>query len=170
MKAYLANALFSESDQMFNDYLAKRIRHELPFLDLYVPQENPALNDKSGYADSVTIFDGDNEHLDTSDILVAVIDGSEIDSGVAAEIGRFIAEVEFEKGTQGFTKRKIYALYSDVRQQGRDNKQKIDALIEDGIENQFFYRNLYVVGGIKKHGKIFDSVENLVNEMRYNHG
>lgn len=174
MKAYLANALFSEADQMFNTYLATEIRKALPFLDLYVPQENPALNDKTGYADSVTIFDGDNAYLDDADILIAVIDGLEIDSGVAAEVGRFVMYKEFLENIDPHNEdnppRYIYALYTDVRQQGRDNQQKIDALIADGTENQFFYRNLYVVGGIKKHGKILTSVENLVNEMRYNHG
>lgn len=176
MKAYFAAPLFTAADQMFNAHIAKQIRHELPFLDLYLPQENEALNDKTGYADSITIFDGDNEYLDHADILICLLDGLEIDSGVAAEMGRFAVNKEHEEsvnnssGRQVFEPKYIYGLYTDVRQQGADNKLKIEALQKDPVENQFFYKNLYVVGGIKKHGKILNSVENLVNELRYNHG
>jgi nucleoside 2-deoxyribosyltransferase len=171
MKAYLANGLFSESDQAFNKYLAARIRESFPGLDLYVPQENEALNDKTGYADSVTIFDGDNRYLDEADILIAVLDGIEIDSGVAAEIGRFIALKEWEDEVEGaYRPRYIFGLYTDVRQQGRDNQKKIDALIEDASENQFMYRNLYVLGAVKKHGLIATSSNQLIEQMRMNIG
>lgn len=165
MKAYFAAPLFDSANQMFNEYIAKEIRHELPFLELYLPQENEALNDKTGYADSVTIFDGDNHYLDEADILICLLDGIEIDSGVAAEIGRFALTKQLSERP-----RYIYGLYTDVRQMGADNQQKIEALQKDSIENQFFYKNLYVVGAVKKYGKILTSVEDLVNELRYNHG
>lgn len=161
MKAYLANGLFSEADQLYNKLLAKEIRLALPGIDLYVPQENAALNDKSGYADSVSIFNGDNEYLDKADILIAVLDGVEIDSGVAAEVARFITLKEFNP-----TSKYTIGLYTDVRQQGRDNQKKINALIQDGTENQFMYRNLYVIGGIKNHGKIVSSIDELCNELK----
>lgn len=164
MKGYLANALFSTADQMFNQYLAQKIREALPELDLYVPQENEALNDKSQYANSVMIFEGDNEYLDEADILIAVIDGVEVDSGVAMELGRFITLQELTDKP-----RYVYGLYTDVRKQGTDNKQKINALIEDATESQFMYRNLYVVGGIKKHGKLCESVEELIEVLKENH-
>jgi nucleoside 2-deoxyribosyltransferase len=174
MKVYFAAPLFDAASQMFNAHIVKQIRHELPFLDVYVPQENEALNDKTGYADSVTIFDGDNEYLDPADILVCLLDGIEIDSGVSTEVGRFVTLKEFEESTvsdQTLRKtRYIYGLYTDVRQLGTDNKHKIEAMQKDPIENQFFYKNLYTVGAVKKHGKILRSVEDLVNELRYNHG
>lgn len=163
MRGYLANGLFSTADQMFNDYLAKKIREAVPSLDLYVPQENDEINDKSGYADSIMIFDADNAYLDSADVLIAVLDGIEIDSGVAAEVGRFIMHKEFHSHEKP---RYVYGLYTDVRQQGRDNEQKIKALIQDGSENQFMYRNLYVIGGIKKHGKLIDTVEDLIQTLK----
>lgn len=170
MKAYLANGLFSAADQMLNRELARQIRHELPFLELYVPQENEAINDKTSYADSIMIFDGDNAYVDEADIMIAILDGQDIDSGVAAEIGRFVFNKELKEEKYLKSDKHIYGLYTDVRQLGAENKQKIDALQKDSIENQFMYRNLYVVGAIKKHGKILTSVEALVNELRYNHG
>lgn len=168
MKAYLANALFSKADQMFNAHLAGEVRKALPEISLYVPQENEAINAKDGYADSLTIYSGDNAYLDQSDLMIAVLDGAEIDSGVAAEVGRFTTLRELEMSEHGKASRNIVALYTDVRQMGRDNELKIKAMKEDPTENQFFYRNLYVIGAIKKHGKIFSSVEELVSYL-HNH-
>ncbi|RDW17333.1 nucleoside 2-deoxyribosyltransferase [Oceanobacillus arenosus] len=163
MKAYLANGLFSAADQLFNNYLAGILREAIPELDLYVPQENEGINDKTRYADSVMIYEGDNAYLDDAEILIAIIDGIEIDSGVAAEIGRFIAMKELMRGNAS---RKVYALYTDSRIQGRENEEKVNALIADGTENQFMYRNLYVVGAIKKNGKILSDIDGLIVEIR----
>lgn len=153
-KGYLANGLFGLGDRLVNELLAKQIREAIN-VDLYVPQENMAINDKQGYADSKQIYDGDYNYLKETDFVVAVIDGCEIDSGVAAEIG-IVSTMN----------KKIYALYTDTRQQGRDNKKKIDALINDATENQFMYKNLFVIGLIKRNGYIFDNIEDLVNQLK----
>ncbi|KGR85001.1 nucleoside 2-deoxyribosyltransferase [Lysinibacillus odysseyi] len=154
MKAYLANGLFSIGDRYVNEQIAKALREAIDGIALYVPQENDAINDKSAYADSLAIAAADLAHLQESDVLIAVMDGVEIDSGVAAEIGVFST-----------FNRPIIALLSDVRQQGRDNEKKIQALIEDGVENQFIYRNLFVVGLIKQNGVIVNTIEQLVDEV-----
>jgi len=151
MKAYLANGLFSLGDRLVNERLAAAIRQAVPNIELYVPQENDAINDKSAYADSLAIAEADLEMLQKSDVLVAVLDGVEIDSGVAAEIGAF-----------SMLKRPIIGVFTDVRQQGRENMMKIEALIRDGIENQFVYRNLFVIGLIKRNGVITTSINDAV--------
>ncbi|WP_042477418.1 nucleoside 2-deoxyribosyltransferase [Bacillus ndiopicus] len=155
MKAYLANGLFSLGDRYVNEQLAKAIREAIPNIDLYVPQENDAINDKTAYADSLAIAQADLEMLEQSDVLIAVLDGVEIDSGVAAEIGAF-----------SMLNRPIIGLLTDVRQQGRDNQQKIDALIQDGVENQFIYRNLFVVGLIKRNGSIVSTIDEVVKVVQ----
>lgn len=156
MKAYLANGLFGLGDRLLNSLIASEVRENIKGIDLYVPQENDAINDKSAYADSIAIAEADMNKLEESDFLIAVIDGVEIDSGVAAEIGAFY-----------MMDKPIFALYSDVRQEGRDNRQKIEALIEDGRENQFMYRNLFVIGIIKKRqGGIYSTVEDLVDGIK----
>lgn len=156
MKAYLANGLFSIGDRLVNELIAKEIRKEMEGIELYLPQENDSINDKNSFADSITIAGADMERLEESDFLIAVIDGVEIDSGVAAEIGAFYT-----------TGRPIFALYSDVRQMGRDNGKKIELLIKDGRENQFMYRNLFVIGLIKKSkGGIYTSIEELVEGIK----
>ncbi|WP_339258441.1 nucleoside 2-deoxyribosyltransferase [Lysinibacillus sp. FSL K6-3209] len=151
MKAYLANGLFSLGDRLVNERLAKAIRQAIPDIELYVPQENDAINDKSSYADSLAIAEADLAMLQMSDVLVAVLDGVEIDSGVAAEIGAF-----------SMLNRPIVGVFTDVRQQGRENMMKIEALIRDGIENQFVYRNLFVIGLIKRNGVITTSIDGAV--------
>lgn len=155
MKAYLANGLFSIGDRYVNEVLASELRAAIPGIELYVPQENDAINDKNAYANSLAIAQADLDSLKASDVLIAVIDGVEVDSGVAAEIGAF-----------AMLNRPIVALFSDVRQLGRTNTKKIDALIEDGTENQFIYRNLFVVGLIKQNGVIVSSVEEVVTAVK----
>jgi nucleoside 2-deoxyribosyltransferase len=156
MKGYLANGLFSIGDRLTNQLIASRLRFITNKVDLYVPQENDAINDKTQYADSIAIAKADTEKLMESDFLIAVIDGIEIDSGVAAEIGMFAT-----------TGKPIFALFTDVRQLGRDNAEKIDALIEDATENQFVYRNLFVIGLIKQtEGGIFSEIEDLVQAVK----
>ena len=153
-KGYLANGLFSIGDRLVNNLISDKLRSRLhEKINLFVPQEQP-FNDKTTYADSQTISKEDIKNLEESDFLIAVIDGVEIDSGVAAEIGFYYA-----------TGKPIYALYSDTRLEGRDNNKKIEALIQDGTENQFMYRNLFVIGLIKEKGKIFSNIENLVDQI-----
>lgn len=74
---------------------------------------------------------------------------------MAAEIGAF-----------AMLNRPIIGVFTDVRQQGRDNMQKIEALVRDGIENQFVYRNLFVVGLIKRNGIITTSIEEAVKAIQ----
>lgn len=153
-KGYLANGLFGLGDRLVNELVAKAVRETLPNVDLYVPQENAAINDKSAFANSEQIAAADITALKESDFLIAVIDGVEIDSGVAAEIGAF-----------SMLNRPIFALFTDSRQQGRDNQQKIDALLSDAVENQFVYRNLFVIGLIKQNGQIATTIEELTTAL-----
>ncbi|SFK26310.1 Nucleoside 2-deoxyribosyltransferase [Marinilactibacillus piezotolerans] len=149
-KIYLGGPLFSEMEASYNKWLANEIRSKLN-VEVYNPVENEAINDKSGYADSIMIAEGDNAHLETSDVLVALLDGSVVDPGLAAEIGYFYS-----------MNKPIVALYTDSRQGSFGNQQKLDA-IDEVAESQFSYVNLYIVGLIKKRGVIVTSKEKLLN-------
>ena len=140
---------------MVNEACAKQLREAIPHIELYVPQENPAINDKTAFATSEQIAEADLQALEESDVLIAFLDGVEIDSGVAAEIGYFAS-----------LGRPIVGVFTDVRQQGRTNEKKFNILREDATENQFVYRNLFVVGLIKKNGVIVDSLERVVEEVK----
>jgi nucleoside 2-deoxyribosyltransferase len=155
MKLYLAAPLFSESEINYNDYLHRRIT-ELGH-EVYAPQKNMAINDKSQSADSIAIFQGDTEQLEWADALIAVLDGPVIDPGVAAEIGYMVA-----KG------KRIYGLLTDSRENVKTvNAGKIKLLTMETAESQFPYLNLYVVGAIKSYGNIFTSTDELIEALRH---
>lgn len=149
-KIYFASPLFSMSEQSFNEQVVEYIRENIPGAEVYLPQENESINDKSGYADSEMIANGDNKYLEEADILVAVLDGQTVDVGVAAEVGYFYS-----------MNKPIIGLYTDSRQGTYGNQQKIDAL-DEIAESQFSYINLYLVGLIKMRGDIFARIEELV--------
>lgn len=145
MKLYFAAPLFAASDLHYNSELVASIRQQYPQLEIYLPQENAAINDKSAYADSKMIALADTEKVLESDLMIALLDGLTIDAGVASEIG-----VAYAKGIP------VLGLYTDSRQQGADNQQKLAAL-QTVAENQFHYVNLYTVGLIKLNGEIYSS-------------
>lgn len=142
MKIYFAGPMFAKADLLYNDYLVKNIRALDDKIEVYLPQENGAINDKTAYADSKMIALADTERVLESDLLVAVLDGAVIDPGVASEIG-----VAYAKNIP------MVGLYTDTRQQGADNQKKLDAL-SDIAENQFHYLNLYTVGLLKLNGTV----------------
>lgn len=142
MNIYFAGPLFAKADLLYNEYLVKKIRALDSSIEVYLPQENNAINDKNAYADSKMIALADTKKVLSSDLLVAVLDGAVIDAGVASEIG-----IAYAKEIP------IIALYTDTRQQGADNSKKLDAL-NNTAENQFHYLNLYTVGLVKLNGVI----------------
>jgi len=149
---YFGGALFSEMEQMYNQYIVDQIREKYgDKVNVYLPQENSAINDKSGFADSIAIANGDNEYLEKADILIGVLDGPVLDSGLAAEIGYFYS-----------LNKPILGLYTDSRQGTYGNQDKIDAL-DKVAESQFSYINLYTVGLVKNRGQIVQKSEELVN-------
>ncbi len=154
MKIYFANALFSQAELNYNAQLAAKIRQLDQTIDLYLPQENDSINDKQAYADSKMIAQADTEKLLASDLMVAVLDGLTIDNGVASEIG-----VAYAKEIP------IIGLYTDTRQQGSSNQQKLQALGQIA-ENQFHYVNLYTTGLIKLNGTIVNSEADLLEAVK----
>lgn len=153
-KIYFGAPLFNEMELMYNEYVVEKIRDRYgDKVEIYLPQENAAINDKSGFADSIAIAQGDNAYLEEADMLIAVLDGVTPDSGLSAELGYFYAK-----------DRPILGLYTDTRQGTHDNQQKIDAL-DEIAESQFSYINLYTVGLVKLRGEIIDSSDQLVEKI-----
>ncbi|MGX7205830.1 nucleoside 2-deoxyribosyltransferase [Enterococcus pingfangensis] len=151
---YFAAPLFAQSDLLYNQHLAAKIRKISAELTVYLPQENDGINDKSAYADSKMIALADTEEVLKSDLMIALLDGLTIDAGVASEIG-----VAYAKGIP------VIGLYTDSRQQGADNQQKLTAL-QTPAENQFHYLNLYTVGLIKLNGTIVATEDALLEKIK----
>ncbi|WP_125570687.1 nucleoside 2-deoxyribosyltransferase [Lacticaseibacillus songhuajiangensis] len=153
MKIYFANGLFSQADFEFNARIVADLRAQVPGVDIYLPQENAAINDKEAYADSKMIAQADTDELLSADLVVAVLDGITIDAGVASEIG-----VAYARAIP------IVGLYTDSRQQGAGNQQKLAAL-QSIAENQFHYLNLYTTGLIKLNGTIVNNTADLAKAV-----
>lgn len=152
-KIYFASPLFSEMEQRYNSYVTELIRENLD-VTVYLPQEQADINDKNSYANSTLIAKVDTDHLLSSDLVIAVLDGAIIDVGVASEIG-----VAYQAGIP------VIGLYTDVRQQGATNQEKISAL-QEIAESQFSYVNLYTVGLIKLNGKIVNNTTDLLQSIQ----
>ena len=99
------------------------------------------------------IAQADTAKLLNSDLMVAVLDGLSIDNGVASEIG-----VAYAKEIP------IIGLYTDTRQQGATNQEKLHALTQIA-ENQFHYVNLYTTGLIKLNGTIVNNEKDLLTAV-----
>lgn len=153
MKIYFASPLFTEMELTFNQALVEKIRQTYPEVEVFLPQEQGEINDKHAYADSKMIAKLDTQAVLESDLLIAILDGQVIDPGVASEIG-----VAYQAGIP------TLGLYSDSRQLGADNQQKIEALKEVG-ESQFAYVNLYTIGLIKLNGKVVSSSQEVLEAI-----
>lgn len=152
MKLYFANDLFNEATLNFNNMVVEKIESEFPELEVYLPQRNEAINDKTTYANSKMIAEADLLELYSSDILIAVLDSD--DSGVALEVGAF-----------EHTKKPIIGLFTDTRRVAYNNDEKKGASDIIG-ENQVAYTNLMVVGVIKNSGVLVGSHEEAIQELR----
>lgn len=150
---YFASPLFSNMELRYNTWVVEQIRTQYPDLEVYLPQEQGDINDKSQYANSLMIAKADTDALLNSNVLVAVLDGLIIDPGVASEIG-----VAYQAGIP------IIGLFTDSRQQGADVPEKIAALSEIA-ESQFSYVNLYTTGLIKLNGVIVSTEKEMVDTL-----
>lgn len=170
-KIYLANDLFSEATLAYNEMLYSELV-KMGY-EVYAPQKNTAINDKSKAADSVAIYDGDTDKLKWADIIVAVLDGPVIDPGVAAEIGWFAGYNEVitrnndaVRYGEPVSKKLILGLYTDTRDGHKTAIPAKNEMLASGYgESQYCYANLYVVGAIKKYGKIFGTSKELFDYL-----
>lgn len=150
LKIYLGGPLFSEQEVSWNIELEKRIKEKYGSkVSIYNPCNNDEINDKSNYADSIMIANGDNEFLEKADVLIAQIDGQSPDVGMAAEVGYYFS-----------LEKPIIGLLSDSRQ-GNVTDKKVKAL-EEVAESQWSYHNLYLIGLMKQRGPIARSSKELI--------
>jgi nucleoside 2-deoxyribosyltransferase/predicted secreted protein len=84
-RVYLAAPLFSEAERRYNESVRKLLLDN--FFEVYLPQEagdDSAVRDER---EQEQLFLTNKKALEESDILVAVIDGADADSGTAWEMG-----------------------------------------------------------------------------------
>lgn len=84
-RIYLAAPLFSEAERSYNAMLAVLLKQHL--FDVFLPQEAGDDTDTRMKTEQARIFSKNKSDLDNADIVVAVIDGADADSGTAWEMG-----------------------------------------------------------------------------------
>jgi len=161
MDAYLAGSIFYLGDKFRNEYFCKKLREAFPDLNVYNPLENTEINDKTKFADSMAIADGDNARLNKADILIACIDGDVLPSGTCAEIGKF-----HEKIARGEHKY-LVGICTDTRQMYLTHSaDKNWAGAASPGECQYCYENLYVTGLIKQGGILVTNIDEAIKHIR----
>ena len=160
--------MFCEADRMYNAFLAEKIRERLgEDIDLYVPQENKSINDKTKCADSHDIFWGDYNRLQKCDIFIARIDGDIPPSGTSAEIGIMSQRRQYweQNKTTEFPPM-ILGLCTDSRNPKRTYLDAKNELMKnEDYESQYCYFNLFTLGCIKVNGELAISVDDLVDKL-----
>ena len=114
-KIYLAAPLFSESEREYNKRIAEILRQLL--YEVYLPQEmgdECAVRENKDY---IRIYEHNKKTLRDSDIVVAVIDGADADSGTAWEMGYATA-----------LEKRVIALRTDFRMVGR--QERVNLMLE----------------------------------------
>lgn len=164
MKAYLAGPIFTYGDLLRNTEWAKKIREAFPNIDLYSPVENTDINGVEGkkkFAGSKEIAAADNARLDSTNVLIACIDGDVLPAGTCAEIGKFHEKIE--RGDHKYIvgictdNRQMYLTHSEAKNQGGAAALG---------EQQYSYQNLYVTGLIKQGGILVSNIEDAINFIK----
>ena len=115
-RIYLAAPLFSESERTYNASLSDLLREHL--FDVYLPQETGDDTDTRRQAEQARIFSKNKEALDNADIVVAVIDGADADSGTAWEMGYAFAR-----------QKPVIAIRTDFRRTG--THEQVNLMLEE---------------------------------------
>ena len=115
-RVYLAAPLFSEAERTYNASLSDLLREHL--FEVYLPQETGDDTDTRRQAEQVRIFSKNKEALDNADIVVAVIDGADADSGTAWEMGYAFAR-----------QKPVIAIRTDFRRTG--THEQVNLMLEE---------------------------------------
>lgn len=86
MRIYFAASLFTHGERIWNQMLADALKAAMPDLDVILPQdfETGEAHEEEAYA---TLFRKCVDGVDDADAVVAIIDGADVDSGTAWEMG-----------------------------------------------------------------------------------
>jgi len=106
-RIYLAAPLFSEAEREYNHVIAGLLTENC--FDVYLPQDTGDTHAERGEQEHFQIFLQNKKALQDADLVVAIIDGADADSGTAWEMG-YAAALE----------KPVIALRTDFRQVGQE--------------------------------------------------
>lgn len=126
---YLGCDLFIEGQRWQALRIQRAIEEELGSkVNIYNPAENLEINDKNNFSFGTDILLADYERLQSSDMLIALMDTGDL--GLAVEMG-----IAWERGIP------VFQLYTDIRLLGADNKDKHEQTGIDVFQNDILYLN-----------------------------
>lgn len=153
MKIYLGGPMFSAADIQYNLQLAAKLR--LHGYEVYCPNENQAINDKTRTdLTGESIYKADAAELESSNVFlcqVAEDSGTMWEAGYMDCLSRHVDPSKY-LGCIG--------LATDIRLQTPPNPN------QTGVDNQAFYLNQFIVGGLKLSLGIFLSEESILEQLR----
>lgn len=153
MRVYLGGPMFVAAEVRYNLWLAGELRNA--GFEVYCPNESEPINDKS--RNDITahkIYDADIQALEWSHVYICQV--SE-DSGTNWEAGFMDA---LNKHVDPRRYLGVLGLATDIR------LQQVPDPARTGIENQAFYVNPFIVGGMQSSLGVVYSEEALISELR----
>lgn len=124
---YFAGPLFTQAERMWNLRLAEIIKTKRKDLKIFLPQEKEREAIVDGILDFGKIFRICIDGIDSSDIVVAILDGSDSDSGTCFECG-----YAFSKG------KPVIGVRTDIRG-GEDNG--LNAMLNQSCNSIIHYKS-----------------------------
>ena len=118
-RVYLAAPLFSEAERTFNAAVARLLKANL--FEVHLPQEAGDDSDARDTREQERLFLLNKKALEDADIVVAIIDGADADSGTAWEMG-----YAFARG------KPVIALRTDFRRIG--HHEQVNLMLEQSAE------------------------------------
>lgn len=118
-RIYLAAPLFSEAERSYNAVIADLLRNHC--FEVFLPQESGDNCAFRSHDEHQRIFTKNRKAIHNADIVVAIIDGADADSGTAWEMGYATA-----------LKKPVIALRTDFRMTG--SHERANLMLEEGAK------------------------------------
>jgi hypothetical protein len=152
MKIYLGGPIFSAAEVNFNLSLASKLRDA--GFEVYCPNENKSLNDKKKTdITGVKIYQADIDELESSNVFICQV--SE-DSGTNWEAGYMNCLSKHVNPNKYYG---VIGLATDIRLQTPPDPEKY------GVDNQAFYINQFVVGGLQLSLGIYLDEQSMIEKL-----
>ncbi len=143
LKIYFAGPLFQPYEREFISASAKRLREA--GYEVFVPHEQP--REEGTPLTPKSCFDKDMSGLGPANVILAILDGVQVDDGTAVEIGIFWAQMQQNK-----SKKKIIGLINDSRKQAEKGPEGIDL-------------NLFLAGAVLDGGCYCYNMDQVMEEL-----
>lgn len=157
IRIYFAGPLFTTYERRFIDECAAKLRAE--GFEVFVPHEGMKASQTDGQSDwekmdlrekALHVFEKDYAGISWANVLIAMLDGTQVDDGTATEIGIFT-----EQMLAGKAKKAIFGLTSDMR------------VGPNAIPGEMKQLNFFTVGAIyRAGGKIYDDIDQIIEELK----